>query len=280
MLTIIIINYNSGGALRRCLHSIVDAGFTGQVIVRDNGSSDDSLCCPPLGLDLRVIRGDNIGYGAACNLAAQECGSPYLLFLNPDILLTEECISLPLEIMQGMEECATVGVSLQDEEGKLIPSCMHFPKPRHLFAKAVGLNKVLPNQFPNHYCRDQSSSRAVDCVLGAFLMVRRSAFEQCGGFDPAYFLYFEEIDLAQRLRRRGYLCYYCAQCRATHLGGASTRKTPAAAHNYYVKSRRRYARTYHSGPSFMALAAASALIEPWLRALFYRKNSMYRRNHP
>src|SRR6185503_16033407 len=105
-------------------------------------------------------------------------------------------------------------------------TCARFPTPGRFFAKMLGLDRILPGIFPSHFMTewDHATNREVDQVMGAFFLVRRSAYEALAGFDERFFVYFEEVDFALRARARGWSTYYLTQARAYHEGGGSTKQ--------------------------------------------------------
>src|SRR5215467_4409234 len=129
---IVIVNWNSGRYLAECIESVraFGGGRLGEVIVVDNGSSDDSLNVDWSGLSPRIIRaGANLGFARACNLGAQHGRSPYILFLNPDATLMDGTMDKALAFMDGpsAEGIGICGVRLIGEHGETQRHCARFP---------------------------------------------------------------------------------------------------------------------------------------------------------
>lgn len=209
---IIIVNWNTGNYLKRCLASIAQLEPQERdalrVTVIDNASSDESATgVTGLGLPLEVTHNRaNLGFAAACNQGASGSDADYLLFLNPDTELTHGALAATVAFMEG-EEAAEVGIcgaQVLDPRGRPAISCARFPTLRVLFGKMTALSRIFPRLFPSHHLGPDETreSRFVDQVIGAFFLVRRELFVSLGGFDTQYFIYYEEVDFAARARDR------------------------------------------------------------------------------
>jgi N-acetylglucosaminyl-diphospho-decaprenol L-rhamnosyltransferase len=257
---IVIVNWNTGDYLGQCLQSIAlaDRGEVtiSRVTVVDNASSDDSAnWLGHLSLPVELIRNRrNVGFAAACNQAAGDSTADYLLFINPDTRLFPDTLSTVMSFMEG-EQAADVGIcggQIVDDEGRPTISCARFPTLRVLFGEMTGLHLVLPRLFPRHQLTDDetSHSRVVDQVIGAFFFVRRDLFARLGGFDERYFLYFEEVDLALRARRRGARSYFLKEARIVHAGNVSSNQIRGTRLYHLLRSRLLFA--YEHWPRWQA----------------------------
>ncbi|MPN47349.1 hypothetical protein SDC9_194951 [bioreactor metagenome] len=148
-----------------------------------------------------------------------------------------------------------MGVKLLDESGKPQPSRIRFIRTRHFILRA---------KLPGYYDTDETSG-VCDCVLGAFMLVRRSVFEALGGFDERFFLYFEEVDLALRAHKLGYKCFYLNEACALHTGGATTKALPRLRTYHSLRSRFLYALKHFR--HYMPLVVYTVMIELPLRLL-------------
>lgn len=274
-LDLVIVNWNSGKQLRDCLASVARAlspQFVLQrVVVVDNASTDGSSDgLERIGLPLLFIRNvENRGFAAACNQGAQGSAADYLLFLNPDTLLFEESLTAPLDFLSLPQNASIgiVGIQLLDDDGAIARSCARFPTPAGIFGRMLGLDRLLPSLFPGHFMTDwdHGSSREVDQVIGAFLLVRRTLFEAICGFDERFFVYFEELDFSLRSRKEGWQSFYLTSASAYHKGGGTSEQVKAVRLFYFLRSRILYG-FKHFGPVTAAgLLAATLLIEPLLR---------------
>ena len=270
---IIVVNWNAGQQLSDVLNSVTlyHAGLVASVIIVDNASTDDSLAqveaLQNLPFRLQIIRNaDNRGFGAACNQGAMMAASEYLLFLNPDTRLFEDSLSKPIEFMQqpcnsGFGIC---GIRLVDENGHASTSAARFPTLRVMAGQTLGLSKLFPSMFPTHLLTsvDLKRSGIVDQVIGAFFLIRKSVLDRCEGFDERFFVYFEEVDLALRVKKLGYASYFLADAVAFHKGGGCTDRVKAARLFYSLRSRIYYAKKHYSGMEFVALVLLTGLEFP------------------
>jgi GT2 family glycosyltransferase len=208
---VVVVNWNGGALLRECLDSLRDAAGAApffRVVVVDNASTDGSADALDAGAaPLVVIRNaQNRGFAAACNQGAAVGTAPYVLLLNPDAAVTREDLWRTLDFLDAPAQrgIGVCGVRLVDEAGAIARSCARFPSPGRTWAWMLGLDRVLPGRFPPHFMTewDHASSRAVDQVMGAFFLVRRPLWEELGGLDERFFVYYEEVDFCLRARAR------------------------------------------------------------------------------
>jgi GT2 family glycosyltransferase len=274
-LDIVIVNWNTGAHLGRCLASVADARRDGfelrRVVVVDNASADGSADRLDFaGLPLSVRRNDtNRGFGAACNQGAEGSDADYLLFLNPDTRIAADALAVPVAFLEDPAH-ATVGICgirLTGEDGEVHRSCARHPRPRHVAARAVGLDRIAPRVFPGLFLAEweHDRDREVDHVMGAFLMIRRRLFADLGGFDERFFVYLEDLDLTLRAKRRGFSTWFLAGPRAFHHGGGSSESVRAARLFYSLHSRMKYGHKHFAPAAAWALDALTLLVEPVVR---------------
>jgi N-acetylglucosaminyl-diphospho-decaprenol L-rhamnosyltransferase len=226
----VVVNYNAKEHLLNCVASLLGEGVE-VVIVADNGSVDGSEA----GLSSRypavkwARTGSNLGYGAAADLGAALSDSTYLLVCNPDVVLGEGSVATLRKFLQSQPDVAVVGPRIVDGKGALYPSARRFPD----LLEALGhgfLGQFWPgNPFSRRYRMndwDHASSRQVDWVSGACFLARRSAWEAVGGFDRAYFMYLEDVDLCWRLERAGWAVAYEPAAQVVHVQGVSADRHP------------------------------------------------------
>ncbi|MEU5320353.1 glycosyltransferase family 2 protein [Streptomyces sp. NPDC021056] len=248
---IVIVNWNAGRHLQECLRSIVRSDRSllrvARIVVVDNASTDSSLNELTSGdIPLDVVRNShNRGFAAACNQGAARGHSDFLLFLNPDTELYPDTLRAVGGFL-GTPDAEGVGICggrMVDERGEPAISCSRFPSLRIFFGKMTGLDRLAPALFPPHHLlpAETTASGPVDQVIGAFFLLRRSLFEELGGFDERYFLYFEETDLALRARRRNRRSYFLHEARVHHIGQVSSAQLGGRRLRYSLCSRSRYA---------------------------------------
>lgn len=266
---IVIVNWNSGRWLERCVASIERhaKGRVGKIIVVDNGSSDGSEaidCREPL-LDI-VKTGRNLGFGRACNLGARRGRAPYILFLNPDAALMEETLATAIDFMERPENAAVgvCGAKLIEEDGVVQRHCARLPTPAVFLAAASGLATLFPRRVPALHDRDfdHLSSRPVDHVIGAFYLIRRPLFERLGGFDERFFVYLEDLDLSARVHQAGQRVFYLAEAVGFHRGGGTSEQVKPQRLAYALESRIVYAFKHFSAASALGVTIVTLCIEP------------------
>jgi GT2 family glycosyltransferase len=232
-----IVSYNTAPLLRRCLNSVV-ADTSGPVLVVDNHSTDTSVELVRSEFpSVRVCAEENRGYGAAANLAVAELGTRYVVLLNADTELTPGTVEALAAYLEDHPAVAMAGPRIVTATGKHESSVHRFPTPIALFLEESGIRRLLGLDRRNEW-----RARSADWILGAALAIRRQAFEAVGGFDEAYFLYHEEVDLCHRLREAGWDIHYAPVATVRHVGGASTSQRAVDAYGQYIRSTQRFAR--------------------------------------
>jgi GT2 family glycosyltransferase len=232
-LSIIIINYNVKFFLEQCLHTVLKAvsQIDAEIWVVDNCSTDGSLTyLKPRFPEVRFIENQkNTGFGAANNQALMACSGEYILFLNPDTLLPEDCLSKSLGFISSLPNAGAIGIRMLDGSGIFLPESKRaFPSPVTAFCKLVGLSALFPRSaFFNRYSLGHLSeheNHQVDVLAGAFMLAKKSVLDTTGSFDERFFMYGEDIDLSYRIQKAGYHNYYFSGSSIIHFKGESTRK--------------------------------------------------------
>lgn len=231
-ISIIIVSFNTRDVLRECLQS-VERGFAGlsvEVIVVDNNSRDGS---PDMVENefpwARVMRSNiNLGFGAANNLALVTARGRYIVLLNSDAFLFKDSLRLAVEHMEKRPQAGLGGGRLVGRDSSWQPSARMFPGILTDFFVYTGLSAKYPQsrlfgRFDRTWA-DPMLPAEVDWVPGAFSIIRAEALEKVGFFDPAFFLYSEEVDLCRRLQRAGYQIWYWPDIVVIHVGGESSRQ--------------------------------------------------------
>jgi GT2 family glycosyltransferase len=274
----VIVNWNTGDALRECVRSVaaaIDPSFTlSRVVVVDNASSDGSAD----GLDAENVRVEvvrnrvNRGFAAACNQGGRDSRADYLLFLNPDTRLFTDTLATTLVFFESpaQADVGICGVRLLDADDRPSSVGARFPSVRLIFGEATGLSRALPALFPPHRLTgaDLPGTRDVDQIIGAFFLVRGALFAALEGFDERFFVYFEEVDFSLRARLAGYRSVYFADARAHHRGGLSTEQVKAARLFYLLRSRLLFVFKHLSRSSAWLVVLTTFLVEWPARLLF------------
>ncbi len=265
---IITVNWNAGEQLAECLRSVARNGgaTVRRVFVVDNGSTDGSAdMAPPAGLPVELIRaGRNLGFGRACNLAAEQATAPYLLFLNPDAELGEGALERAVAYIMADPGVGVVGTKLVGRDGAAHHHCARFPDWHSFIGNSLGLTRILRRWFPPIPLLefDHLTSRSVEHVMGAFYLIRRDLFEQLGGFDERFFVYLEDLDLSRRVVSAGYRIEYLADVSSYHKQGGVSEQVKAHRLFYALQSNILYAFKHLSRPQAWLVAAVTLAVEP------------------
>jgi GT2 family glycosyltransferase len=232
-LSVIIVNYNVKFFLEQCLCSLRKAGrgLDMEILVVDNASTDNSREYLPARFpEVRFIwNGQNQGFAKANNQAIEIARGEVILFLNPDTIVPEDGLRDCLAFLDAHPRTGALGVRMIDGYGRFLrESRRGFPDPVTALFKLTGLAALFPHSriFARYHMGhlDPDQSHPTDVLAGAFFMVRREVLAKTGGFDEAFFMYGEDIDLSYRIRQAGWENMYFAGCTILHFKGESTRK--------------------------------------------------------
>lgn len=226
---VIIINYNTAKYTLECVASIyekTDTTIQFQIIVIDNNSHKDDFNVLRNGLKnydgVYLHRSPiNTGFGGGNMLGVQFAKAHYLLFLNNDAFLINNCLSILHHYMESNRVVGVATAQNYDENGRHVASFDHDKGIRKLILGRSFLEKKFPKQFPRRKT-EFSDPVTVNWVNGAFMFFRSSVFTEVGGFDTNIFLYFEEMDICQRIRKINYTSALVPNAKITHYQGAST----------------------------------------------------------
>jgi N-acetylglucosaminyl-diphospho-decaprenol L-rhamnosyltransferase len=274
-LDVIVVNWNSGGALGECLASVAVADYRSialrRVVVVDNASNDKSVeCSTGFDLPVTVVRNSyNLGFARACNQGARLGDADYLLFLNPDVCLSASSLVAPVVFLEQNRHIGICGIRLVDGQGGSSTSCARLPRPRNLLCQIVGFDRIWPRLFPPCFlsAAELRVSRPVEQVSGACFFVRRQVYDLLNGFDERYFMYYEEVDFSLRARCIGYTSYYLSTSSAVHRGGGCSEGVRGRRLFYLLESRLAFAMKQFSRPAFLCVLGATLLLEPWIRVI-------------
>jgi N-acetylglucosaminyl-diphospho-decaprenol L-rhamnosyltransferase len=278
-LDIIIVDYRTGHLIHECLYSIIAHkpryAHLDRVVIVDNASSDgmSHRWLNQLELPLYLIcNSKNRGFGAACNQGARGGKADYMLFLNPDVRIRADSLDKPIQFLDNSENrsIGIVGIQLLLQNGQVARTCSYQLRLAHFINKTFALSRLSPRWFSDGmmYEWDHATSRKVDGVMGAFYLVRRSVFDELGGFDERFFMYFEEAEFGLRARLAGFDVYYLAETSAYHDGHGSSSKFKSQRLFYSLQSRIRYGYKHFSHLSATVLLLATIMIEPLSRIMF------------
>jgi len=253
-MSVIIVNRNGRDLLLNCLASLVGKAEREwhEVIVVDNGSSDGTLEAVRTEFpQVRTVEArENLGFAAANNLGAAEASGGLLLFLNNDTVVQPGALGRLSSAFEADPQVGIAAPSLVGPDGRdqgtmnllMTPATVLVPGARRRAQKELA--RVVARS-------GELAGRAYFC--GAAVMVRRSAFESVGGFDPSFFFYCEDPDFCKRLADNGWEMAFVPDATIIHIGSASSKRIRVAADIERHRGRCRYMRKHYG---FVAATAA------------------------
>ncbi|WP_299522756.1 glycosyltransferase family 2 protein [Winogradskyella sp.] len=232
-LSVIILNYNVRYFLELCLSSVEAAvkDIQAEIIVVDNNSSDDSCnMVKQLFPSVQFIENpENYGFSKGNNIGALEAKGEFLCILNPDTVVAEDTFEKVLQFAESKTKVGIIGCQLIDGRGAFLPeSKRQVPTPKVAFQKLIGRTK---NYYTNTLRPDEIGT--TDVLVGAFMLIKRSVYNEVKGFDEDYFMYGEDIDLSYKMLKLGYSNYYFGETTIIHFKGESTLKDTIYAKRFY-----------------------------------------------
>ncbi len=224
-LSIVIVNWNTKDLLRECLNSIArsEHGLTLEIIVVDNASCDgsaemlrDDFCQVTL-----IESNRNLGFAGGNNLALKRAAGRYVMLLNTDTLVHGTVLRDAVAWLDENPLVGVMGPRVLNADGSLQPSCSMFPSLRHLAMQTLGLTRVPRWDAYRLTGWDHAHTREVEVISGAAMFVRRSAMQQVGLLDEAFFFFGEETDWCRRFAQSGWRVVFNPIPEITHFGGGS-----------------------------------------------------------
>ncbi|PIR66742.1 MAG: hypothetical protein COU51_02305 [Parcubacteria group bacterium CG10_big_fil_rev_8_21_14_0_10_36_14] len=224
-LSIIYINYNTRQLLKQSLKHffLISPAIDFEIIVVDNNSTDGSA--EMLLEEFRQVKliksKKNLGYAGGANLGLKNASGSFVAVFNADIFIIQNSLETAINYMDNHTDIGMAGPKLINADGSLQYSCYRFPRPytpilRRTF---LGETKWGKREVDKYLMKDynHNDARPVDWLLGGALIARKSALFEVGFFDDQYFLYFEDTDLAHRLKDKGYKVMYLPSSKMYHL---------------------------------------------------------------
>lgn len=243
--------------MEQCLLSVNKALPPGEteIIVVDNYSSDDSFTYlqnkfPQVTF---LWNKENAGFARANNMALKQATGKYILFLNPDTLVPEDCLEKCTTFIKEKNDQCALGIRMIDGSGKFLKESKRaFPGPLTSLYKLTGLAHLFPKSktFGQYHLGNlnEHQNHEVDVLAGAFMMIPRKILTEVNGFDEQFFMYGEDIDLSYRIQQAGYKNFYFADSTIIHFKGESTRKGSLNYVRMFYKAMRIFVKKHYGGP--------------------------------
>ena len=285
-LSVIIVNYNVKLFLEQCLCSVQKAilGMEAEIIVVDNNSVDNSI--EYLTHEFQAVNfianKENTGFAKACNQGLEQAKGSYILFLNPDTIVPEDCFTKCISFFEANKEVGAIGIKMLDGSGNFLKeSKRSFPSPSTSLYKLFGLAKLFPrskifSKYHLGYLKEDENNE-VDVLAGAFMMIKKEVLDIVGGFDETFFMYGEDVDLSYRIQKAGYKNYYFADSSIIHFKGESTRKGSMNYVRMFYNAMSIFVRKHYGG-SKAGLFSFLIHIAIWFRAALTTIGSFIRKN--
>lgn len=282
-LSILIVTFRCKDVARDCLHSLFNGGLDGvnaEVLLVDNDSGDGTVEMvrdefPQVRL---IASGENMGFSRANNGAAAEATGRYLLLLNPDTLVPPAALARCVSFLEGQgENVAAMSCRVESVDGSLQRDCSRrLITPWSECCRALLLDRIFPRidlfnreAIPGW---DRGDTRPVEAIIGAFMLIRRTAWERIGGLDERFFLMYEDMDWCKRVRDSGMQILFWHEERITHLGGQSWKHVPVMVYANSHVSALAYFRKHH--PRSVPVVKAVCRLGMELKILLLRLNSL------
>lgn len=243
LLSIIYVNYKSTDLLLESLVSLKKNtnGLDFEVIIVDNSKSRELKSRLAEFKSVRYFVADNKGFGQANNLGAKEAKGQFLLFMNPDTLISDGSVLKMVEYLKNHSEVGALSPLVYNPDGKL---------QKHFCANNISLWSITFGRWSERNNKKivqivspDNSVFPVGMVSGAALMIKKELFLKIGGFDKNFFMYLEDDDLCLRLRKSGYQNAVLTTAKIIHLEGRSS--VTRDKNNWYYQSQNYYFRKHY-----------------------------------
>lgn len=255
-LSIIIVNHNVKYFLEQCLCSVLKActDIAAEIFVVDNNSSDGSRAfLENRFAGVQFIWSDtNDGFARANNRAVALAQGRYVLFLNPDTIVPEDCFTQCIAFMETHPQTGALGIRMVDGSGRFLKESKRaFPSPLTSFYKLSGLTRLFPKSqaFGRYYLGhlSETQNHPVDVLAGAFMLLPKRVLDTVGSFDDTFFMYGEDVDLSYRIQQAGYQNHYFADSTIIHFKGESTKKGSLNYVRLFYKAMSQFVKKHYSG---------------------------------
>lgn len=255
-----------------------------EIIVVDNNSADNSIeyLTHKFPVVTFIANKENTGFAKACNQGFGQAKGNYILFLNPDTIVPEDCFTKCISFFEANKDVGALGIRMLDGSGNFLKeSKRSFPSPSTSLYKLFGLAKLFPHsktfsKYHLGYLKEDENNE-VDVLAGAFMMIKKEVLDKVGGFDETFFMYGEDVDLSYRIQKAVYKNYYFADSSIIHFKGESTRKGSMNYVRMFYNAMSIFVRKHYGG-SKAGLFSFLIHIAIWFRAALTTIGSFIRKN--
>jgi N-acetylglucosaminyl-diphospho-decaprenol L-rhamnosyltransferase len=255
---VVAVTFSPGSSLTGFLDSLERATHRDvEVLLADNGSADGT---PEAAVAQRprvklISTGGNVGYGRAANAGVAATSADWVVVANPDVVWDPGSLDVLLAATARWPRAGALGPLIRQPDGQVYPSARALPTLGRGIGHAVFGWWWPGNPWSVRYRREnqQPVERTAGWLSGSCLLLRRQAFESVGGFDPAYFMYFEDVDLGERLADTGWLNVYVPAAAVTHTGSHATSRHASAMTSAHHRSAWLYFSRHYPGWRWLPL---------------------------
>jgi GT2 family glycosyltransferase len=218
MISVIIVNYNAGMLLAECVSAVLASTVQVEVLISDNGSTDNSLEIVSADTRVYVIKNNaNLGFSSGNNRVLSQAQGEFILFLNPDCIIQPNTLENLLKVLEASPDIGMVGPVIRNLDGTEQRGCRRkIPKPFTAVTKNFNMNTEPLMKHPIN----------VEAISGAFMLVKRSVLDKVGSWDEGYFLHCEDLDLCMRFQLAGFKIMFVSSVSVKHVKGTCSTARP------------------------------------------------------
>lgn len=271
VVSVVIVNFNSGDWLSRCVESVLASTLAVEVLISDNGSRDRSMAEMErrFGRDphLKALyNGANLGFARGANRALARTSGPFVLLLNPDCIIRPDTLERMVAAMQASPQVGMAGCLIRNEDGTEQRGCRRrIPTPWSSLARGLGSNAAGGGRgFDLAGSPLPGAPVPVEAISGAFMLARREAIDKVGLLDEGFFLHCEDLDWCLRFTRAGYPVLFVPGVEIVHEQGVCSDATPIRVEWFKHRGMARFYRKHQRG------ALSRLLFLPVHAAIFLR----------
>lgn len=225
----VVISYNGKDFISDCLQTLQDdlAGFTHEIIIIDNYSTDGSIKIIERDLNnvTLIKNSENLGFAKAVNQGIEQSQYEYIWILNQDIRIQKNCLQTLLNYYSEHSDAGMVGPRFVGFDGVLQKQCRRFPRYHYIIFELCGLSKIFPkSRLFNGWKMgdfDHLFSSEIEQPMGAAMLIKKDRITRIGMMDESFSIFLNDVDFCRRLMMKGYRNYYCYDAVIEHYRGAS-----------------------------------------------------------